>query len=195
MAREIEVKLRLADAAALRRTLNAHGAQRVRSERESNLILDSSSRQLRARGCGLRIRAAQPLDDAGAPRVTLTFKGPRDSTWSTRGIRAREEIEIEVSDAEGLAALLARLGFSPVLCYEKRRETWRLDHAEIALDELPELGWFVEIEVPDSDALDAMRTRLGLDQAAIVFETYPELTARLGTPDADGKCSLRFQPG
>jgi predicted adenylyl cyclase CyaB len=193
MAREIEAKFRLADTAALRLRLAALGAQRLSTVRETNLILDTPARQLRGQGCGLRIRVAQPLEDPAPPRVLLTYKGPRDPVLHGRGIKSREEIELEVADEQALVALLGRLGFVPALCYEKRRETWHLENAEVVLDELPQLGWFAEIETRDSDALEFLVAQLGLDQKTAVSETYPELTARLGTPAADGSRVLRFQ--
>lgn len=192
MAREIEAKFRLVDADALRQRLGACGAERVNAVREHNSILDTPDRQLLGRGCGLRIRAAEPLEAPGPRRVTLTYKGPREPGLQGQGIKARQEIETAVADDVCLAALFARLGFAPVLCYEKRRETWRLGSAEITLDELPQLGWFVEIEAPYVSILETVRDQLALDPAAAVPETYPELTARHGAPDADGARSLRF---
>jgi adenylate cyclase class 2 len=192
MAREVEVKFRLADPAALRRRLRALGSERVNVVHETNLILDSPERELLGRGCGLRIRAARPLDGPGPRRVTLTYKGPRDPAWHARGIRAREEIEIEIADQERMTALLARVGFAPVLHYEKRRETWPLGDAEVVVDELPRLGWFAEIEASDGEVLESLRVQLQLPAASAVSETYPQLAARYGTPEADGSCSLRF---
>lgn len=194
MAREIEAKFRLADAAALRLRLPALGAQRVHTVQETNLILDTPARQLLGQGCGLRIRVAQPLDGAASPRVLLTYKRPRDPALHGRGIKSREELELEVADEQNLVALFARLGFGPVLCYEKRRETWRLENAEVVLDELPLLGWFVELEARGSDVLESLRAQLGLDRETPVAETYPELTARWGTSSVDGSRVLRFPP-
>jgi predicted adenylyl cyclase CyaB len=195
MAREIEAKFRLEDVARLRQRLAALGAQRADTVQEQNLLLDTPARQLLRSGCGLRIRVAQPLDESGPRRVTLTYKGPRDPHLHHQGIKAREEIELDAGDDARLVALFARLGFAPVLCYEKRRETWRLGGTEVVLDELPQLGWFAEIEAPDSEAVESLRAQLGLDPTAAVPETYPELTARFGTPDADGTRGLRFGTG
>ncbi len=195
MTREIEVKFRLKDVAALRRRLAELSAQHAGTVQETNWILDTPARELLGRGCGLRIRVAQPLDGPGPRRVTLTYKGPRDPGLHDRGIKAREEIETEAADDARLVALFARLGFTPVLCYEKRRETWRLGGAEVTADELPELGWFAEIEAADTGVIEAVRAQLGLEPAAAVAETYPELTARHGTPDAGGTRSLRFPAG
>jgi adenylate cyclase class 2 len=192
MTREIEAKFRLEHVAALRQRLAALGAQCASTVRETDLILDTPARQLLGRGCGLRIRVAQPLEEPGRRCVTLTYKGPRDPDLHGQGIKAREEIETEVTDDARLVALLARLGFAPVLCYEKRRETWHLGNAEVTLDELPQLGWFAEIEAADRRVIEPLRVQLGLEHAAAVAETYPELTARFGTPDTNGTRGLRF---
>ena len=192
MAREIEANFRLPDAAALRQRLATLGAQRVSTVQETNLILDSPARQLLGHGCGLRVRVAEPADKSGPRRVTLTFKGPRDPDEHGQGIKAREEIETDADDDASLLAILARLDFTPVLCYEKRRETWQLGDAEVVLDELPKLGWFAEIEATDSARIESLRAQLGLDPATAVAESYPELIARHGTPDTTGTRVLRF---
>jgi predicted adenylyl cyclase CyaB len=193
MAREIEAKFRLEHVAALRARLAALGAQCIGTVLETNLILDTPARQLLSRGCGLRIRVAQPLDEPGARRVTLTYKGPPDADLRASGIKAREEIETEAADDVRLVALFAGLSFAPVLYYEKRRENWHLAGAAVTLDELPELGWFVEIEAADVRVVESLRVQLGLGQTVPVTETYVELTARHGTPDADGTRGLRFR--
>ena len=195
MAREIEAKFRLEHVAALRERLAGLGGQRVSAVHETNVLLDTPARQLQGRGCGLRIRVAQVGNEPGRRRVTLTYKGPRDPDLRDRGIKTREEIETDVADDACLIALFAQLGFAPALRYEKRRETWRLGGAEVVLDELPQLGWFAEIEAPDAGAIESACVQLGLDRAAAVTETYVELAARFGTPDSTGVCSLRFHVG
>jgi predicted adenylyl cyclase CyaB len=108
------------------------------------------------------------------------------------GIRSREELEIQVDDQAALLVLLDRLGFRPVLRYEKRRQTWHLAPCEVTLDELPQLGWFAEIEGPSPAAVQTTQATLGLDTADIVAETYVELTARYGRVVADGTRVLSF---
>lgn len=192
MSREIEVKHRLDDAAALRQRLAAAGAVRDGLAHEINFILDTPGRRLLNAGCGLRIRNVQSVTPPGPARVILTYKGPRDAALAQRGIKAREELETAAADEATLLAVFARLGFAPVIMYEKRRETWRWPDCAAMIDELPRLGWFVELETDDEAALLAHRARLGLTDATAVDETYVRLADRHGTPNAAGVRELRF---
>ena len=80
---------------------------------------------------------------AGAPQpATLTFKGPLEAS----AFKKRREIELAVSEADGMRRLLEAIGFVEVLRFQKRRESWRLDNCRVELDEVPRLGRFVEID-------------------------------------------------
>ena len=180
MAIEIEKKYRLTRERLepLRRRLEEVGAEVVRPEEfEENTIytgpgLDPRSRVLRLR----RVRG----------RALFTFK-ERDP--STSAVKRQREEETEVSDADALASILEALGYSPALVYEKRRATWRLEDAEVVLDELP-FGLFVEIEGEESSILAAEKL-LNLEDAEPEHAPYPELTLRHGR-ERDGVCEARF---
>ena len=96
-----------------------------------------------------------------------------------------------VAEPDQAAAILAGLGLKIVLGYEKRRETWLTGACEVALDELPQLGWFVEIEGPDETEVGRLTTQLSLAPTA-AQPTYPALTAQHGVLEADGARWLRF---
>lgn len=85
-----------------------------------------------------------------AGRTSLTYKGPKlDATT-----KARVEIDVPVADGEAAASLLEALGFQEVAVLRKRRARYAADGFEVALDEVPELGVFVELErqmPPDTD--------------------------------------------
>ena len=102
-----------------------------------------------------------------------------------------EELETQVADAQSLAAILEGLGLQPVIAYEKRRETWLLADCKVELDELPQLGWFVEIEGELESQIRWACNELGLS-GATVRETYPALVAHNGRPDSKGLVSLCF---
>jgi adenylate cyclase class 2 len=188
MMREIEAKYRVADPDALRRRLSAYGARQHARMFETNRLFDTTERELLAADCGLRLRTCRPLDDAQPPAATLTYKGPRDPGE----LKAREEVEASVGDADAVAAILQRLGFREVIVYEKHREAWRLGECEVCLDELPKLGWFVEIEGPGAKAIDPVLVELGLSRRTPSRDTYVELAARQGTQGADGIGRLVF---
>ncbi len=200
MAREIECKYRVSQPAEFRRRVEQQCGAALHAVQEDNLILDTPAGTLQQRDSALRIRTTRPLAPAHAaqPDVTLTFKGPReqggkaDGAAAAAGIKAREELEITTVDAAGLQLILERLGYRPVVRFEKRRTTWRCGPCLVMLDELPQLGWFAEIEGPDAAAVHAAQLALALEASAVVDETYVELAARFGRVGAAGLRALIF---
>jgi adenylate cyclase class 2 len=180
MAVEIENKYRLAagQVEGLRRRLAEVGAEgEGAAVFEENTIytgpgLDPRRRVLRLRRMGAR--------------AVFTFK-ERDPSGSA--VKRQREEETEVADAGALAAILEALGYTPVLVYEKRRETWRLAGAEVVLDELP-FGLFAEIEGEEARILEA-ESLLALGGAEAEHASYPALTLRHGD-EREGVFEARF---
>jgi adenylate cyclase class 2 len=178
---EIEAKFAVADHVDLRRRLEAAGGQYIGRAQESNRFFDRPDGALRDAGCGLRVRAIRAID--GPPRAaTITFKGPRQPGE----LKIRPEHEVEVSDADAAAELLAHLGFVEFFRFEKRRETWKLDDCRVELDEVPRLGLFVEIEGPNEAAVQRARRALALDKADLIHESYLALLMRHRDAHAPG---------
>lgn len=195
MSREIETKFRLTDPQGLTARLTADPQlTHLRDEFEENTILDDAERSLLTRGCGLRVRRAFDQAHPNQVRTKLTFKGPRDNdpTLAAAAVRAREELETTVGDAQRLLQLFDRLGFKPVIYYEKRRSTWQAGDVEIVVDEMPQLGWFAEIEAPSVAVLEAWRQKLEIPPEAAEPNTYVKLTAEHGQVDANDVRRLAF---
>ena len=106
----------------------------------------------------------------------MTYKGPKiDATTKTR-----EEIDLPLSPggetANQWSALLEKLGFSLVAEVRKERVKahveWQGRSVEVSLDEVAEVGTYVELElIADADDIESARTtiealarRLGLSQ-------------------------------
>jgi adenylate cyclase, class 2 len=166
MGTEIEAKMKVADLDSVRKQLLAAGARRIGSELETNSFFDTREASLQSADRGLRIRVA--VMDDGKRRITITLKG----ALQPGPMKKREEIEFTVDDAQAAGQFLERLGYHPTLTFEKRRETWTLGGCEIALDELPRLGTFVEIEGPGEEAIEAVRESLGLSQVPMISRGY-----------------------
>lgn len=187
MPQEIEIKLKLVDPERLRAVLRDHGATYRGRDFEVNRIFDFPDGRLRQAGSALRVRLVRPLIIAGKDSGTLTFKGPRDSN----ALKSREEIEIAVEDTTALVVVLARLGLVQRVRYEKRRETWSLRNCEIVLDELPLIGWYVEIEGPNSESVLGCRDELELGQVPAEEASYVQLAVGHGC-EQEGVFSLEF---
>lgn len=180
MPLEIEAKLRVGSHDPVQERLLAAGAEFIACVLETNRIFDRPDAALRRKGCGLRIRTAAPEDSPADGRVspivhpaTLTFKG----AVVAGPFKSREELEVELSHAETAARILESLGFVQVLCYQKRRESWRLGECRVELDEPAHLGLFVEIEGPSETAIRAVQADLGLKGAAHVKPSYVRMLA------------------
>ena len=172
MAQEIEAKMRVADLDSMRKRLVGQGAVRAGSELETNIYFDTPGGSLRQSGKGLRIRIA--VQESGENHCTMTFKGP----LLPSELKTREEIEFTISDAQSAQQLLERLGFPPTLTFEKRRETWQLGGCSVALDLLPYLGTYMEIEGPGDDQVMEVRRSLGLSEEPLISTAYVSLLAR-----------------
>jgi adenylate cyclase class 2 len=195
MAHETEIKLRVADARKFRARLKELGAGMAGSGtgrvHEWNVLFDTPREDLRQRGQLLRIRTQTPeganATKAEARRVLLTFKRPIDGdpVWderegSERRHKVREEIEVEVSDAETLARIFEGLGMRGWFRYEKYRTTFRLPDSEkwaegllIELDETP-IGVFAELEGP-AEAIDRAAKEMGYGERDYIVMNYLSL--------------------
>lgn len=167
MPLEIEAKLKVDTHEALRVKLNELGAQRVGYVLETNHIFDNFQHTLLAGGRGLRVRSCRSLEGASS-RASITFKGPQlESELKVRG-----EINIDIDDAESGCGLFKALDYVEFLCFEKRRESWRLDDCLIELDEVPHLGKYVEIEGPNEQQVYQTVEALGLSNLPVIRKSY-----------------------
>lgn len=164
---EIEAKMKVPDLDATRGRLSEAGATHLGISMETNTFFDREDRSLFAADQGLRLRHTRQLESKSEAFV-ITFKGPRQHGE----LKSREEIEINVDSGADATALLIRLGFRPVLSFEKRRESWSLDGCEVELDEVPYLGAYVEIEGPTDSQVMSVREKLHLSDRPLVRASY-----------------------
>jgi adenylate cyclase class 2 len=168
---EIEIKLAVHSAPAVRRRLRQIGL-RVVSRRafEENTLFDTSRRSLRRGGQMLRLRRV-------SAQSWLTFK--QRSKPSTR-YKVRVEYETEIADASRAERILRGLGYEPVFRYEKFRRVYaapgRKRGGEVMLDETP-IGTFLELEGSRS-WIRGLRRRLKAQPGDFITQTYAELYAR-----------------
>lgn len=173
---EIEVKFYVRDLAKVEQHLiksNACLAQK--RVLETNLRFDTADTALGRYRRVLRLRRPAPGFTANDPQGLLTYKGP---TQSGQAISIRQEIEVVVSDFETASHLLEALGYQMVVMYEKWRTVYLLDQVDIDLDETP-LGNFIEVEGPNTAAIQDVAQKLDLDWEARSGESYMALFNRV----------------
>lgn len=156
---EVEQKFRLRDTARFQLALCAVGASEGGKSQQTDWYFDHPMHRFAETDEALRLRRC----DA---RTWVTYKGPKLDQLT----KTRQEIEVELAPGEAAAssfqALMQALGFRFVATVRKERHEfhvmWQEHMIHIALDELPNLGQFVELEetqVAESD-LDAARQRV-----------------------------------
>ncbi|MFB6280915.1 MAG: class IV adenylate cyclase [Haloferacaceae archaeon] len=165
---EVELKVPAAHG-PVRDRLEAAGATALAETVQRDTYYDAPHRDFAETDEALRVRRT----DDGA---RLTYKGPLVEDAG----KTRREHETAVADADETAAVLEGLGFEPAATVEKRREAWRLDGYEVVLDDVTDLGQYVEVEraVPESGIDPAYRgaeqvlRELGLDPADAIRTSY-----------------------
>ncbi len=133
---EVEVKARVIDPKLAERSIVALGASPIGIEAQADTYYSAPYRDFAKTDEALRIRVQ---DD----KYFLTYKGPKMDTVS----KTRKEYEVEVNDVNCIGDILSSLGFTPVATIVKKRKKYRLGNFIISLDEVRNLGDFMEIEV------------------------------------------------
>ncbi|HEX4002825.1 MAG TPA: class IV adenylate cyclase [Candidatus Acidoferrales bacterium] len=177
-AREIEIKLRIADVAALVRALRRLGAADHGRVLEQNTLYDTAAADFRSRRRLLRLRIETPAPSefvgGGARRAMLTSKTPVPESARSR-YKEKLEREVAVESPQRWPATLRTIGLHPTFRYEKYRTTFRLPGLHVDLDETP-VGVFLELEgAPRS--IDRVAHALGFAPREYINGTYWDLYA------------------
>jgi len=155
---EVEIKFRVADQQAVERALGTLGAKIGAAHDQVDRYYAHPARDFATTDEALRMRLS-----SGAWYVT--YKGPK----LDRQTKTRREIELPLAGGDAGAAqfaeLLAALSFRPVLEVRKQRREaqieWQGAEVTAALDDVAEVGHFIELEIVSPEAeLDANRARV-----------------------------------
>jgi len=174
MGSETEAKLKCDRHEDLRRALHDAGAAFAGDYLQHDAYFDDEAGTLTAHQSALRLRQEKREDEVSGSSVVVTFKGPLDPSR----FKKRPEVNLPVSERQAAEELLAVLGYRKVLVVEKRRSLWHFGGCDVALDELPLIGRFVEIEGPDEDAISSVQAALGLDELPHIPQSYTVLILR-----------------
>jgi len=168
MCTEIEAKLKVDSLQKTVEKLDGLGAEFLEEQLQiDNYFEDADTTLIKTDRC-LRLRR----EIIGkSERFFLTYKGAKEKDQ----FKKRREIEIEVGDGNSAEKLLSVLGYEKALVFEKKRRVYRLDQCEVALDELPLLGTFVEIEGPNDRKIAEVQKNLGLSDLPHIPESYAAL--------------------
>ena len=149
---ETEIKFKIENVEEMRSKIKKI-AEYTGTDFEENIVFDNKEDMLRKSDKLLRLRKVND-------KSLITYKGPQIS--SDRHIKARSEIEAIVDSYENIKAIFEGLGFAPVRGYKKQREKYRIGKTELALDNNPYIGHYLEIEGSEKEIHKVIK-ELGLD--------------------------------
>jgi len=162
---EVEVKFRV-EFGHMKAKIESLGARFIREELQEDVYFSVPF------PTQLRVREIPNLGEA-----FLTYKEIKDPGRNEEF----DEIEVGVSDASKTREILKRLGFKEDVTVRKRRLVYRLDNVTFELNDVEELGGFLDIEVISDDVEEAkkkiweMAGRLGLSEKDVEPRLYQEL--------------------
>lgn len=168
MHTEIEAKLKVESFQQVIEKLKELGGQFAGEQVQKDCYFDDAKRTLTESDRGLRLRRHCA---GGDEKNILTYKGAKE----VGKFKQRQEIETEVKDGDSMEGLLLALGFEKAIFFEKKRQVWYFGGCEVALDELPMLGEFVEIEGPDEEKIVEVMNNLELTGFDPIKESYAHL--------------------
>ena len=168
MCTEIEAKLKVNSLPQIERKLAELRAEFLAEQLHKDYYFDDDKSSFKNSDKALRLRQQVT---AGGEKNLLTYKGPKQKD----NFKKRQELEVEIGDRELGEQLLCALGFKKVLVLEKERRIWRLRNCVVAVDRLPLLGGFVEIEGPDDEKIAGVQRDLGLSDLPHIIQSYADL--------------------
>jgi predicted adenylyl cyclase CyaB len=168
MCIEIEAKLKVDSLSEVEDKLGELGAKFLGEQLQTDYLFDDANAALIKSDKCLRLRK-QIVGKSES--CFLTYKGAKEKS----NFKKRQEIESEINDADSIHKLLLALGYEQVLIVEKIRRLWLFCNCEVALDRLPLLGDFVEIEGPDEENISNVQNSLGLNDLPHISKSYASL--------------------
>ena len=171
MNQEIEAKIKVPALSPTETRLKELGGRFMHTIHQVDTYFMDTHKLLHKNGCGLRIRR-QVI--SGIHTALITFKGAR----GPGKYKTRPEFETGIDNVEMMENIFEALGYHPRLVVEKKRSMWEWDGCEVCLDELAELGTFIEVEGPDEAAVESVLSELNLDTEPHIHDSYAALLER-----------------
>lgn len=155
---ECEVKYKIADKKKILLKLKQLRAKDFGTKKETDIYLNLA-------GCGVRVRK---LDRGGFVTIKRRIASKGQA-------KIREEIETAVEKVDNLIEIFKEAGFSEVKRKEKIRHSFKLGKTWVLVDQLPFMGYFVELEAASEAELKRTSRKLGFDYQQASGDSYDNL--------------------
>ncbi|HWQ67536.1 MAG TPA: class IV adenylate cyclase [Methanospirillum sp.] len=143
---EIEIKVRISEITQVRDRIIAGGGILSEILTEHDTYYNAPHRDFGVTDEALRLRRTEK-------KTTVTYKGPKNTIL---GSKVRDELNLDIHDADTFVNIIRHLSFFPVADVIKEREYYQYGDFTISLDQVKDLGQFIEIElITENDAENA----------------------------------------
>lgn len=139
---EVEIKLPVRDKSATEQALCSLGFSAGDLVWESDTYFTSDSHDFKKLDEALRIRSCENRT-TGETKAVITYKGPKLDKISM----TRKELETGIEDAKVCTEIFTSIGFRPIFPVRKLRRYYHLEQMTACLDQVENLGDFLEIEM------------------------------------------------
>jgi len=173
---EVEAKVELKDLEEIKKKLISLGAKFFKEKKQDDIFFYKKGAENKVQGPGdfvLRIRESD--------KNTFTFKALTDRTgfWV--------EHETEISSPREMKIILEKTGFVEMTAMHKKRIPGELGEFELCLDDVKELGKFLEVALESEEGEKSERKlvdflkKLEFDEKEIIHKGYGAMMfAKLG---------------
>ena len=178
---EIEIKLPVKNLDDVKEQLRSKGFQEEAVIRECDMYYNSLYHDVKKLGEALRIRKSTNLS-TGKLQAQINFKGKKIDDVSM----SRQEYETLVENPETMEKILIALGFEPAAGVQKIRCYMKRDNMTACLDQVENLGDFLELEMIASEesmrvqylqGMEKLLIELGLSMKETVRTSYLSMLA------------------
>ena len=139
---EVEIKVLVLDVFELVQQMKKIGFTESKSVKESDFYFDNESSQIKTCDAALRIRSCENLKD-NTSEFFMTYKGPKMDRISM----TRNELEMKIEDMDTAKDILMSLGYIRIYPVIKERKYFYMDQVTACLDQVENLGDFLELEI------------------------------------------------
>jgi adenylate cyclase class 2 len=187
---EVEVKFPVTDMDAMKQKIIQAGGVPLNTDLQIDSYYDHPCRSFADTDESIRIRRRALTKDSitkesGHAPVEFTYKGPKvDKKTKTR---VEYTLDLQAKDHESITKILFSTGFRFAAIITKTREFFDVDGISASLDDVVDIGLFIELELiaDGKDGMKLARERilklardLGLDEKDMVRDSYLEIYLR-----------------
>jgi len=170
----------------LSKALEIAGAEYIGDSKQTDIYFNVPGRDSFASKECLRIRESESKKE-------ITYKPPTKDVDINNSFFAKEEVNLPIHDTEIAKILLLDIGCTVLAEVKKKRKRFRFDKFKIFIDNVLNVGLFIEIEIMDFSnnvesgikEMDALMNTLSID-CIVENKPYRDLVMEKGEEN-DGK--------